>query len=54
MACFLAIVEVFANDVFVDPAGEKCGGFGCNLSVYGLFECVCKCCGAFFDDVDLW
>ena len=50
----LSSVEVFAYDVFVDPACEEGGGFGCNLSVYGLFECMCECSGAFFDDVDLW
>jgi hypothetical protein len=50
----LSFVEVFAYDVFVDPACEKGGGFGCNLSMYGLFECVSECGGTFFDNVDLW
>ena len=54
MACSLSFVKKFAYDVFVDPTCEEGGGFGCNLSVYGLFECMCECSGAFFDDVDLW
>ena len=54
MACALSFVEVFANDVFVYPACEEGGGLGSDLTMYGLFECVCKCCGAFFDDVYLW
>ena len=50
----LPFVEKLANDVFVYSACEKCGGFGCNLSMYGLLECVGECGRTFFDDVDLW
>ena len=54
VACFLSSVEELADYVFVYSACEEGGGFGCNLSMYGLFECVGECGGTFFDDVDLW
>ena len=54
VACALSFVEKSASVVFVYPACEEGGGFGCNLSMYGLFECVGECGGTFFDDVDLW
>ena len=50
----LSFVEISANDVFVYPACEEGGGFGCNLSMYGLFERVGECGGTFFKNVDLW